>query len=64
MVGEAVAIVAGRPETVPVIERARLEPGSRLSGPALVEQSDATVFIDRRDFEVDDVGNLLIFMRS
>ena len=64
VVGEAMAVVDGRSETVPVIERVRLEPGCRLSGPALVEQADATVFIDRREFEVDDVGNLLIFLQS
>jgi len=64
VVGEAVVMVAGRPETVPVLERARIGPGCRQLGPALIEQADSTVYVDRREFEVDDAGNLLIFMRK
>ena len=64
VVGEAVVVIAGRPETVPVIERARIGPGRRRFGPALIEQEDSTVYVDRREFEVDDAGNLLIVMRT
>ena len=64
MVGEAVVAIDGRSETVSVIERTRLEPGCRLSGPALIEQADTTVYVDRREFAIDEVGNLLIAMRS
>ena len=64
VVGEAAVMIAGRPETVPVIERVRLAPGCRLSGPALIEQADSTVYVDRRELAVDDVGNLLIDMRT
>ena len=64
VVGEATVVIAGRPETAPVIERARIGPGCRRFGPALIEQADSTVYVDRREFAVDDVGNLLIFMRT
>ena len=45
----------------PVYERLALAPGERIAGPALLEQSDATIFIDPGlRGEVDHFGNLII----
>jgi len=45
----------------PVYERAKLQVGNRLSGPAVVEQLDSTVVIPPdRQAEVDGYGNIII----
>ncbi len=45
----------------PVYERLSIAPGSRIVGPALLEQSDTTIFVDPGlESEVDDYGNLII----
>ena len=45
----------------PVYERLALAPGEQIAGPALLEQSDATIFIDPGlRGEVDRFGNLII----
>ncbi len=45
----------------PVYERLALAPGTKIAGPALLEQSDTTVFVDPGlSGEVDRFGNLLV----
>ncbi len=51
----------GRHWTAPVYDRLRLGVGARVEGPAILEQSDATVFVDPGlDCRVDAFGNLVI----
>jgi N-methylhydantoinase A len=52
------------PVDTPVYQRRDLRPGTRLLGPAIVEQLDATTPIHPTDIAtVDDAGNLLIEVR-
>ena len=45
----------------PVYDRATLAPGSRLTGPAIIEQMDATTPLWPGDTaRVDEAGNILI----
>jgi N-methylhydantoinase A len=47
--------------TVPVVDRAELDPGARLAGPALIEQTDSTVVVPPGAQAVPDRhGNLLV----
>jgi N-methylhydantoinase A len=44
-----------------VYERSRLEPGARLQGPAIVEQSDTTTLIEPGwQAQVDESGSLIL----
>ena len=53
------------PASVPVYDRARLRPGHRFAGPAIVEQYDATTVIcPEQDVEVDAAGNLVVTLRE
>lgn len=53
--------VDGKRWNAPVYERLELVIGSTISGPALLEQPDATIFVDPGlGARVDDVGNLVI----
>ncbi|MBD0324750.1 MAG: hypothetical protein ICV72_15405 [Aldersonia sp.] len=46
---------------VPIYERERLRPGTRFTGPAIVEQADTTTVIEPdMHARVDDYGNLLV----
>ncbi len=48
----------------PVYAREQLAPGARLSGPAVIEQSDTTVLVEpNMDVLVDDHHNLLVELR-
>ena len=59
--GERAIEINGRCQRAAVYERARLAPGQRLSGPAVVEQADATVVIAGGWFAVvDPFGNLVL----
>ena len=52
-------------QETPVFHREPLYPGSRITGPALLEQMDSTVVLDPRDaLEVDSFGNLIITLNS
>lgn len=52
---------AGSFQSTPVYDRAALAPGSKLSGPAIVEQIDTTIVIHpSQEVRVDKYGNLLI----
>jgi N-methylhydantoinase A len=52
-------------QETPVFHREPLCPGSRITGPALLEQMDSTVVLDPRDaLEVDSFGNLIITLNS
>lgn len=56
---------AARATDVPVFEREAIERGGRLTGPAIVEQMDATTVIpDGWDAEVDAFGNLILMRRG
>jgi len=53
------------PLPVPVYDRARLLPGHRFAGPAIVEQYDATTVVcPEQDVEVDRRGNLVVTLRE
>ncbi|MFQ5912429.1 MAG: hydantoinase/oxoprolinase family protein [Nitrospinota bacterium] len=48
----------------PTYERRRLPVGFRSEGPAVIEQADATVFVEpETDWSVDDFGNLILEVR-
>ncbi|MEE3122962.1 MAG: hydantoinase/oxoprolinase family protein [SAR324 cluster bacterium] len=48
----------------PIFQREPLQPGSRLEGPALLEQMDSTVVVDPGDaLEVDTFDNLVITLK-
>jgi len=48
-------------ETVPIFDGAKLHPGHTLSGPAVIEEINTTVFVGRGDvLVVDDFNNFLI----
>ena len=52
-------------QETPVFHREPLCPGSRITGPALLEQMDSTVVLDPRDaLEVNSFGNLIITLNS
>ncbi|MBI0292925.1 hydantoinase/oxoprolinase family protein [Streptomyces sp. PRKS01-29] len=51
----------GAPADCPVYDRGRLEPGHRITGPAVIEQMDSTTLLLPGDTcEVDDLRNLII----
>ncbi|MBP0618104.1 hydantoinase/oxoprolinase family protein [Jiella mangrovi] len=47
---------------VPVYDRARLAPGTRLEGPLIVEQQDTTLIVGRQSLTVDEFGGISIGM--
>jgi N-methylhydantoinase A len=56
---------AGQPCPVPVYDRARLRPGHRFDGPAIVEQYDATTVVcPEQTVGVDERGNLVVTLRE
>jgi N-methylhydantoinase A len=61
VVGEREVFVAGRWQAAQVLERERLPMGAVFSGPAIVQQVDATTVIEPgAAARVDDIGNLRI----
>ncbi len=61
MTGERDVWVDGAWHSARVYERLSLPVGGRIHGPALLEQSDATIFIDPGlEGVVDDYGNLIV----
>jgi N-methylhydantoinase A len=56
-----VSFAAGRPMKTPVYDRGALQPGHKLSGPAVIEQMDTTTLVFPDDtLRVDGSGNLRI----
>jgi N-methylhydantoinase A len=54
-----------RPAKTPIYDRAELRPGQTMSGPAIIEQFDSTTVLYPGDrLSIDDVGNLLVKIRS
>ncbi|WP_176247392.1 hypothetical protein [Mesorhizobium australicum] len=49
---------------VPVYDRARLMPGTRLAGPLIVEQQDSTLVVGTQQIAVDDFGSIIIGMKQ
>lgn len=49
---------------VPVYDRARLAPGTVLSGPLIVEQQDTTLVVGRQAVTVDALGGITVGMTS
>jgi N-methylhydantoinase A len=49
---------------VPVYDRARLMPGTRLAGPLIVEQQDTTLVVGAQHIAVDDFGSIIIGMKQ
>lgn len=49
---------------VPVYDRAKLVPGTRLTGPLIIEQQDTTLIVGRQHLTVDDHGSLIIRMQK
>jgi N-methylhydantoinase A len=57
--------VSPRLEPVPVFDRSLLEPGHRFTGPAIVDQYDATTVVcPEQDAVVDERGNLVLTLRE
>ncbi len=54
----------GRMTEVPVYDRARLVPGTLLTGPMIIEQQDTTLIVGRQELTVDDHGSLIIRMQK
>lgn len=60
-IGERAVWIGDAWHETPIYERLVLPVGTRVSGPALLEQSDATIFIEPgMSGTVDDFGNLII----
>jgi len=50
---------------VAVFERSSLPPGTRLSGPSVIEEPTSTTIVNARDrLQVDDYGNMLLEIRG
>jgi N-methylhydantoinase A len=50
---------------VAVFERSSLPPGTRLSGPSVIEEPTSTTIVNSRDrLQVDDYGNMLLEIRG
>ncbi|WP_062015429.1 hydantoinase/oxoprolinase family protein [Aureimonas sp. AU4] len=47
---------------VPVLDRARLAPGSQLRGPLIVEQQDTTLVVGAQTLRVDEFGSITVRM--
>ena len=61
LLGERQVYVADKYMAAPVYERLNLAVGSVISGPAIMEQSDTTIFVDPGlRATVDRYGNLVI----
>ncbi|MBO0346326.1 hydantoinase/oxoprolinase family protein [Roseibium sp. CAU 1637] len=61
VLGKRMVYVDGQSHEATVYERLSLEIGARIDGPALLEQSDTTIFVDPGlAGEVDHFGNLII----
>lgn len=54
----------GAMREVPVYDRAKLAPGTNLTGPLIVEQQDTTLIVGRQTLVVDDHGSLIIRMQK
>lgn len=62
VVAHAPLWLKGKKLEVPVYDRARLEAGTKLSGPLIVEQQDTTLIVGDQNVTVDEVGSLIIRM--
>ena len=62
VVGRTQVYVDGKLTEVPVVERSRLAPMARLTGPLLVEQQDTTIFVANQTVTVHQTGSLIITM--
>lgn len=59
------AVVNGEAATLPAVSRSALNPGDELTGPALVDQPDATTRLHPGDRgRVDAVGNLVVALHG
>lgn len=56
--------VDGGMQEVPVYERARLVPGTALTGPLIIEQQDTTLIVGHQTLTVDAFGSLIIRMQK
>jgi N-methylhydantoinase A len=64
VIGARTTWIAGRPVEATVYERLRLGAGSRIAGPAILEQPDTTTFVDPGlTADVDDYGNIILAER-
>ena len=59
-VGQAEVMMNGRKADVDVVERRRLRPRVRHTGPLLIEQPDTTLLIGDQAFEIDGYGNIRV----
>jgi N-methylhydantoinase A len=65
LIGERKVYADGRWRMANVFDRVKLPIGTRIEGPAIVQQIDATTFIDAAAVAtVDDIGNLRIAVRE
>jgi N-methylhydantoinase A/oxoprolinase/acetone carboxylase beta subunit len=59
-----VHLVPGTQEEIPVYRRESLRPGFTATGPAIIEETDSTSFIEQEHtFEMDDFGVLRIHLK-
>jgi len=56
--------VDGGMQEVPVYDRARLVPGTELTGPLIIEQQDTTLIVGHQTLTVDAFGSLIIRMQK
>ncbi|WP_430259604.1 hydantoinase/oxoprolinase family protein [Neorhizobium sp. IRS_2294] len=56
--------VDGGMQEVPVYDRARLVPGTALTGPLIIEQQDTTLIVGHQTLTVDAFGSLIIRMQK
>lgn len=63
-IGRSSMWIEGARLDVPVFDRARMEPGSRLVGPLIVEQQDTTLVVGSQELFVDPHGSIIIGMNG
>jgi N-methylhydantoinase A len=65
VIGERALYAGGRWQSAPVFDRLQLPIGARISGPAVIQQIDATTVIEpRAAARLDEVGNLRIVLEA
>ena len=64
MIARSPLWVDGGMQEVPVYDRARLVPGTALTGPLIIEQQDTTLIVGHQTLTVDAFGSLIIRMQK
>lgn len=64
LIGSSSMWIDGARRDVPVYDRARMAPGTRLVGPLIVEQQDTTLVVGSQELLVDPHGSIIIGMNG